>query len=78
MLLGFTERDGLAADQRRRQMVADAERQRFVTRHVAARGAARPAARASGPGWFSCQGALTVLLRSAAPWAGAFRLTARP
>ena len=75
---GFTERDGLAAEQRRRQLVADAQRRRFVTRHVAARDAARSGATAPRRGRSSRRGASTIFVRFAAPWAGAFRLTARP
>ena len=78
MVPGFTERDGLAAEQRRRQLVAEAERQRLITRPVAARDAAGLAATAPGRGWASGRTALTVPLRFAAPSAGAFRLTARP
>ncbi len=78
MVPGFTERDGLAADQRRRQLVADAERQGLVTRRAAARDTPQPAATAPGREWSSLRGASAVLVRFFAPWAGAFRLTARP
>ena len=79
MVPGFTERDSLAAEQRRRQLVADAQRQRFVTQRVAARDAARSGAPAPGRERSPLQGASTVLVRFAAPWAGAFgRLAARP
>ena len=78
MVPGITERDRLAAEERRRHMVADAQRQRFVTQRVAPCEAARSAASAPGRGWSSRRGASTVLVRFVAPWAGAFgRLTAR-
>ena len=79
MVPGFTERDGLAADQRRRQLVAEAARQRLVIQRVAARDIPRPAATVPGREWSPLRGASAVLVRFVAPWGGAFgRLTARP
>lgn len=79
MVPGFTERDALAADERRRQLVADAQRHGLVSRHAAARDAARPAAAAPSPECSSLRGASAVLLRIAASWVGTVsRLTARP